>query len=146
MDYLWFRLLSLLNLPTKRIALEKSLVPKVILGKFNSHCALSYNVHWFLYKGIYEVSFYLNGSHRRTLFDNSGNIVREFKSIKISKLPKETVKNMIGDMGGYRIDDVLWDEFHQEPHFRVMLKKGRNIIEAEYDNTGHILASQLMDK
>ncbi len=125
--------------------MEKSYAPKRILSSFDHHYPLSYNIHWFLLKGRYEVSFYLNGTHRYTLFSNTGKIIREFKSVAIDKLPKETIKNMVHDLGGYRIDDILWDEFHNEPHFKVMFKKDQNIIEAEYDNTGQILASQLIE-
>jgi len=139
-----FSLLSILGLPPYMISIDRLDTPSKVADKFSRLYPHAYNATWYLFKGIYDVRFYQDGELTNTYFNRHGEVIKEFRSVSIEKLPQSIMNNMIEGLKGYQIANILWDEFHASPHYKITFKKNKKIIEAEYDQQGHVLSNHVM--
>lgn len=75
-----------------------------------------------------------------TFFKPDGKVLKQFKITKFSELPKHVVQNILKDASGYSVVDVLVDEYHNDPKFKITFRKEKHLFETECDSQGNILS------
>ena len=139
MKKLWFLFLSSLGLPIRRVSVLGESVPKVIHDKFFRLYPNAYNISWYVRRGIYEARFMDSNYSADTFFKPDGEVLKQFKITKFSELPKDVVKNILKDASGYSVVDVLVDEYHNDPKFKITFRKEKHLFETECDSQGNTL-------
>lgn len=135
----WFRFLSFFGLPFQKTPIAGNDIPKLIHHKFFRLYPKAFNINWYLCQGIYEARFTNFDQASDTLFRPNGEIVKQFKAISIHKLPKRIIKKITEGTSGYSIVDVLIDEYHDDPKYRITFRKNKNLIETDCDTEGNVI-------
>lgn len=141
---LWFILLSALGLPIRKTPISGECVPKVIHHKFFRLYPAAYNINWSVYKGIYDARFVAHDQSAQTFFKPNGEVHKQFKVTDIGRLPKNIALKIIKDAQGYAIVDVLIDEYHNDPRYKITFRKEKTLIETECDTQGNILSKSVI--
>lgn len=140
MKKLWFSILSFFGLPHHKTPIPGEDIPEIIRHKYLSMYPDAYNIEWSLYKGVYEARFVNNGFVSVTFFKRNGELIKQFKLTSIHKLPKEIIKNITKDSSGYAVVEVLMDEYHDDPKYKITFRKEKTLIEADCDTSGNIIS------
>jgi hypothetical protein len=139
MRKVWFGFLSFFGLPFRKTSISGNSIPEVIHHKFFRLHPNAFNISWHLYQGIYEARFTNSDQVSDIFFKKNGEIVKQFKATSIHKLPKHIIKKITQGTSGYSIVDVLIDEYHDDPKYRITFRKNKNLIETDCDTEGNVI-------
>ena len=59
--------------------------------------------------------------------------------VSIQELPSTIVKKITKGTSGYSVVDVLIDEYHDDPKYKIIFRKQNNFIETDCDTQGNII-------
>lgn len=141
---LWFILLSALGLPIRKTPISGECVPEAIHHKFFRLYPAAYNISWCVYKGIYDARFVANDQSAQTFFKPNGEVYKQFKVTDIARLPRDIAMKIIKGAQGYAIVDVLVDEYHNNPRYKITFRKEKTLIETECDTQGNIISKNVI--
>lgn len=144
MKKIWFSLLSFFGVPLRKTHISGNSIPDVIHDKFFKLYPHAYNINWYAHRGDFEARFTDNQKTSDTLFRLNGEVIKHFKATNIHLLPKHIIKKITKGLSGYSIVDVMVDEYHDDPKYKITFRKVYSLIEVECDAQGKFIRENLI--
>lgn len=139
MRVFWYKILSLFGLPIKRISISGDSIPSTIHHKFFRLYPGAYNINWYVCRGVYEARFVNNDQVTDTYFKSNGEVIKQFEITNIKRVPNHIIQKITRGLSGYSIIDVLIDEYHDNPKYKITFRKEKKLIETDCDMDGNII-------
>ncbi len=121
--------------------IPQSLVPSVIVNKFQQQFPNAQDIEWEIKGEYYEVEFEIGWPDldHKILYDLKGNIILHKQEIPYSQLPAKIVSKLETEYAGYRVKSIQKIESRGKAIYKLTVKTYKEKWKLELDAQGNIL-------